>query len=260
MEDAPKQYQRRVERIKLSLPVRIEAKESKELSWDEISHFVTVSQCGAGFCLKRQVKIGQLLLLTAPIPQKLRCYDYSEQQYRVWAVVRHCGTGHNNPNSFHVGVAFVGKYPPRSFHQNPSKLYNLTTFTKDGFSQISEAPDEFFQSAPVAEEPSPIEEPPPMIERKYPRYSIPMEVILESFDQNKRETVSETTVSENVSLYGASVYTSLNSQIGDLVKVKFTSFNVSIVAKVRNRRIGSDGIPRLHLEFIDRPLPLDGIQ
>ena len=254
MEDYPRQPQRRVERIALSLPVRIEAKESKEVSWDEISHFSTVSQCGAGFNLKHQVKIGQLLLLTAPVPQKLRCYDHSEQQYRVWAIVRNCRQPENNQNTFNVGVAFVGKYAPLSFHQNPAKLYNLTAFTKEGFSQIREAQEEFFQPAFIPAEP------PPRIKPKYPRFSIPMEVLLELFDRGKGVTVCETTFSENVSLYGAAVFTTLDSQIGDLVKVKFTSFNVSIVAKVRNRRIGKDGIPRLHLEFIDRPLPLEGIE
>jgi hypothetical protein len=29
---------------------------------------------------------------------------------------------------------------------------------------------------------------------------------------------------------------------------------------VRARRLGADGIPRLHLEFIDRQWPLEGIE
>ena len=255
MEDDQRQFHRRVERIALSLPVRIEAKESKEVSWDEISHFLTLSHCGAGFEIKHQVKIGQLLLLTAPLPQKLRCYDYSEQQYRVWAIVRYCSRKENASITFHVGVAFVGKYAPLSFHQNPAKLYDLKNFTKGGFFQLSEAQEEFIQTEKFIRE-----EPLVRAEQKYPRYSIPTEIVLEAFDQIKGATICETTVSENISLYGAAIFTSLNSQIGDLVKVNFTSFNVSIRAKVRNRRIGSDGIPRLHLEFIDRPLPLEGIE
>lgn len=247
--------QRRVERIKLSLPVRIEAKETKEVSWDEISHFTTVSHCGAGFEIKHKVKIGQLLLLTSPLPQKLRCYDYCEQQYRVWAVVRCCQSTENNPNCFNVGVAFVGKYAPLSFHDNPTKLYGLTNFTKGGLFQLIEAQEESIRTEVFIQE-----EPTLRTEQKCPRYSIPTEIVLEAFDQGKGATICETTVSENISLCGAAIFTSLNSQIGDLVKVSFTSFNVSIRAKVRNRRIGSDGIPRLHLEFIDRQLPLEGIE
>jgi len=35
---------------------------------------------------------------------------------------------------------------------------------------------------------------------------------------------------------------------------------LALVAAVRAARTGADGIPRLHLEFIDRQWPLEGIE
>jgi hypothetical protein len=49
-------------------------------------------------------------------------------------------------------------------------------------------------------------------------------------------------------------------EIGEFVRVKSENYNVSIISIVRGRRIGQDGIPRLHVEFVDRLFPLEGIE
>jgi hypothetical protein len=249
MEYSNSQYRRRVERISLSMPVRIEAKESKDSEWNEITRFSDVSSCGAGFELKHPVKVGQLLLLTAPIPQKLRRYDFSEHQYKIWSLVRHCvRTQVGDEFIFQVGVAFIGKYPPLSYQENPGKLYSLAEYNSQGFFELKEFRGDFTPTE------IPLETP-----RQNERYPIPIEIFLEALDQNKNAFAYETTVSENISVGGASVFASLDVKVGDFMRVNFIGFNISIVAKVCNRRVGADQMPRLHLQFIDRQLPLEGI-
>ena len=66
------------------------------------------------------------------------------------------------------------------------------------------------------------------------------------------------TVTENISLSGASVFTTLKADVGAFIRVTSDQYNVSIVAIVRGKRAGNDGFPRLHLEFIDRYLDHEG--
>ncbi len=244
----PTQPRRRFERISLALPVRVEAKENKEDSWNEVTRFYNVSQCGAGFEVKRQIKVGQLVQLTSPIPQKLRCYDYSEDQYRVWGIVRYCTPSKKNADCFFTGVAFIGKNPPASYHEDPSRLYGLLFSNKLGFFELAEGN----RDVTTSQEPE-------LKERRHQRHPIPIEVFLEALDESEKPIAYETTVSENVSVSGAAVFTTLDVQVGQKVKVNCISYNISILARVCNRRIGPDGMPRLHLEFIDRELPLEGI-
>jgi hypothetical protein len=71
---------------------------------------------------------------------------------------------------------------------------------------------------------------------------------------------SESTVTENLSLGGASVFTTLNAEPGSFVRISSERTNVKIISVVRGKRTGPDGIPRLHLEFIDDFFPLEGIE
>ena len=84
-------------------------------------------------------------------------------------------------------------------------------------------------------------------------------VRIEQVDGDGNVIFSEATVSENLSLGGAAVFTTLNAPAGTFVRVTSDRFNVTILSIVRGRRTGPDGISRLHLEFIDRLFPLEGI-
>ena len=81
---------RRIQRISLGLPSRIEVKIDQTNTWNEITRLSDLSAFGAGFNLKRPVKRGRLLYMTVPMPRQLRCYDYMEPQYKVWGLVRRC--------------------------------------------------------------------------------------------------------------------------------------------------------------------------
>lgn len=235
------------ERIALSMPVRVYCRESLDYDWTEMSRLVDVTPFGARLRIKRPTEIGRLLLLTMAMPRQLRCFDHIEDQYRVWSLVRNVKL--LDPDAYkgallEIGVAFVGKRPPRSFEANPARRY-----------EIAQSPDEAGlwraqEEGPVLSEVSETDK------RKESRHTIPIEVLVEAYEDEKGSSPSEKTVTENISLKGAAVFTTLDVLPGRFVKLSSEQHGVSVLAVVRARRIGADGIPRLHLEFIGGEWPL----
>src|SRR3982751_4477964 len=114
---------RRLHRIGLSLPVRVEHKLNKETSFNEITRLIDVSAFGAGFNLQHPIKRGRLIFMTMPLSRQLRNYDYMEPQYKVWGIVRHCiMVRQKSGDSYAIGTAFIGKRPPASYTEDPAKL------------------------------------------------------------------------------------------------------------------------------------------
>lgn len=242
---------RKINRIGLSLPARVECKVNPSVSWNEITRLNDVSAFGAGFNLPRPIKRGRLILMTIPMPRQLRSYDHAEGQYRVWGLVRHCVPFRKksaDPESYAIGTAFIGKYPPIGYTENPSKLFDVYQRDGEGFWTVVDAPD------------NPDESNLPKEYRRHSRYAIPVTIMLESLDENGSVEQGEVTVTENISLSGASVFTTLKAEVGAFIRVTSDQYNVSIVAVVRGKRAGKDSFPRLHLEFIDRYFPLEGIE
>lgn len=242
---------RRIGRVTLTLPARIEAHVNKTVSWNEITRLTDVSAFGAGFNLNRPVKRGRLVQMTIPLPRKLRVYDFTEPQYKVWGLVRSCVARSSSTaaaESHAVGVAFIGRNPPKSFLEDPSKLYEIS-HRDDG--QLWHVVD-----APV----NPDEKHLPKHLRRHTRFPLPTNITIESLDEEGNTTASESTVTENISLSGAAVFSMLDVEKGAFVRVKSEQYNASIISVVRGKHHGSDHIPRLHLEFIDRFFPLHGIE
>ena len=92
------------------------------------------------------------------------------------------------------------------------------------------------------------------------RHNIPMDVTVEAFDEKGEVAASESTVTENISRRGAAVFTTLDVARGRFVRLTSKQYGISVVAAVRARRTGPDGITRLHLEFVDKQWPLEGIE
>lgn len=241
---------RRMQRYSLALPTRVEVRVDNKFSWNEVTRMEDVSTFGAGFILKRPVKRGRLLQVSAPMPRQLRCYDYLEPQYKVWGLVRRCVPISSNPGaeSYAVGVAFIGKNPPVAFNDNPSKLYDLTERDEGGLWKLIEA------------DPMPDETDLPTYLRRHTRFAIPETLVIELLDENGDVAASEISVTENVSLGGAAIFTSFNVDVGSFLRVKSERLDASIISVVRGKRVGADGIVRLHLEFIDHLFPLEGIE
>lgn len=247
--DVTEKEDRRINRYALALPTRVEVKIDSKFTWNEVTRLEDVSAFGAGFVLKKPVKRGRLIMISLPMPRQLRCYDYLEPQYRVWGLVRRCVPIGNDPatRTYAVGVAFIGKNPPASFMQNPAKLYDLSTRDDGGLWQLVEVNGAMDESDL------------PISLRRHSRFAIPESLLLEVLDENGDVAASEVTVTENLSLGGAAVFTSFNAETGSFLRVKSERHNVSIIAIVRGKRVGTDGIVRLHLEFIDHLFPLEGI-
>ncbi len=233
------------ERLKLSLPARVTVRDETGSEWTEMTRLADLTPFGAGFSLTRPVDAGRLVHLTLPMPRQLRCFDHVEDQYRVYALVRFTRaefpTGTSAP-SFKFGVAFAGKRPPESYQLDPTKRYEVFQPESEGglWKLLEQKP------LPAGQVP-----------KKETRLSVPVEVTVELYDERWNITAREETVTENISRRGAAVYTSLRAERGSYVRLTSTRYQTSAFAVVRAHRTGSDGIPRLHVEFMDQEWPLE---
>jgi hypothetical protein len=244
------------ERIKLALPVRVQGRESADYEWMEMSRLVDVTPFGASFALTHPTEPGRLLHLTMPLPRQLRCFDHIEDQYRVWALVRRVSAPPRplwqrggEPPRFEVGVAFVGKHPPASYLQDPSTRYLINDLSKES---------NLWSLRTLDEEPGGGAAPGGRSEET--RLQMAVNVTVEVFDEEGRVAAQEQTVTENISRRGAAVWTTLRVARGRFVRLTSVDHGLSVIAAVRAQRDGADGIPRLHLEFVDRQWPLEGIE
>lgn len=238
---------RRTKRVSIGLPIRITGKDISGSDWDEMSRTIDVSAYGLGFSLKRSVERGQILRFTLPMPQKFRSYDYIDTQYNVWGIVTGCDKKPDEPNTYMLGTAFIGKNPPVSYLKNPNQLYQIRFDGNDGSYQLRPV-DKIVENASR-----------PEVYRQQSRYDIPVSVVLEVLDSAGNVEKRESTVMENVSLGGAAIFSSLELEIGSELHVKSDQYNANMKAVLRGKRKGTDGIPRLHVEFIDGLFPLQGI-
>jgi hypothetical protein len=242
------------DRLKLSLPVRVRCQESAEQQWEEVTRLLDVTPFGARFTIGRLIERGRLLHLTLPMPRQLRCYDHVEDTYRVWALARHtkpvpAATEGDMPR-LEVGVAFIGKRLPPTAEKEPTKLYDVASQTDTGLWSLRELADRAAAASDARDH----------VPRPETRHNIPVEVTVEVFDETGKTSASETTVTENISHHGAAVYTTLDVERGRFVRLTSVQYQISVLAAVRGRSKTAGGIVRLHLEFVDKAWPLEGIE
>lgn len=226
-------------RFPLAFKIIVKAKEDKDSYWKETTEALTISRNGAGFYLQKKCQVGQLLSLLMPMPKHLRSYDKEKELYRVWGLVQHC-----NPNSgdetkgFHVGVAFIGKFAPASFHELPHQSYMICGMNEDGFWKIKETAT-------------------PFVTRKHTRYWTSLDFKIEVMDIGGNAVAEEDSKTENVSYSGAAVFSHLEANVGECCRVTNKKHEFSAIAVVRNRKVGKDNLSRLHLEFVDVSFPIE---
>jgi hypothetical protein len=210
-----------------------------------MSRLVDVTPYGARLRLKRPTETGRLLLLTMAMPRQLRSFDHIEDQYRVWSLVRNVrqlDPKTSNGAMIEIGVAFVGKRPPESFQKDPAIRYEIENL-QSGQWTVQEESSEVLSEVESTDK------------RDESRHTIPTEVTLEVFGDDEVSRQIESTVTENISRSGAAVFTALNLDRGRFLKLS-TRDGFSIMAAVRSRSVGADGIARLHLQFIGSEWPL----
>lgn len=234
------------ERIALSLPVRVHCRETLNYEWIEMSRMLDVTPFGARLRLKRPTEIGRLLHLTTMMPRQLRCFDHVEDQYRVWSLVRNVkmlDAKKDKGAVIEIGVAFVGKHPPQSFEKNPTRRYDIGKSDSGLWTLQEGSPNTLLEIEDTDK-------------RKATRHTIPVDVFIEVFSEQGGIEESEATVTENISASGAAVFTALKIEAGRFVRVTSSQHRSEVMAAVRSRHTGSDGITRLHLEFIGSEWPL----
>jgi hypothetical protein len=228
------------ERLALQLPVRVRVRETVDFEWTEMTRLLNVTPFGAGFTLKRPTERGRLVHMTIPMPRQLRVFDHVEDQYRIWAIVRHLKSKTTGKEPvFEVGVAFIGKRAPASYETEPWKRYDIAQTT--------------FQSLAAVEDLRPL---PSADQRVHTRHHIAVDMFVEVLDLNAEVSGSEHTVSEDISTLGATLFTTLEIPIGRFIRLTSEQYRVTVYAAVRSVSTGADGISRIHVEFIDRQWPL----
>jgi hypothetical protein len=236
------------ERLQLRLPVRVHCKETPDFEWTEVTRLIDVTPFGAGFTLRRPTERGRLLHMTIPMPRPLRVFDHVEDQYKVWGLVRYAKpiVADDQSQCFEVGVAFIGKRPPASYEENPAKRYEIAGSVSDeGTLPISEHADDLVRPVPANNE------------RAHTRHNIPVGMSLETFNEKGEVAQAESTVTENISRKGATVFTASDVPIGRFIRLTSVDYNLSVHAVVRGRSKGAGGMPRMHVEFIDREWPVE---
>ncbi|HSD46693.1 MAG TPA: PilZ domain-containing protein [Pyrinomonadaceae bacterium] len=229
------------ERLALQLPVRVYCRETPDFEWSEVTRLINVTPFGAGFTIKRPTERGRLLRMTIPMPRQLRVFDHVEDQYRIWAIVRYLlNKTTDKAPVFEIGVAFIGKRPPASYESQPWKRYEISTSASENLAVI----DETLEPAPRGDA------------RSHTRHNIAVDMQVELMDENGAVIASEQTVTENISLQGASLFTTLEIPVGRFIRITSAQYRVTVFAAIRSRSKGADGVPRIHVEFVDRQWPL----
>ena len=242
-----KKSRRLRERLRVALPARVYGRESGNREWTEMTRLVDVTPFGARFTLMRPFDIGRLLKLTLVMPRSLRVFDHVEDQYRVWSIVRNARLlEQKGPKDslLEIGVAFIGKRPPKSYEENPALRYDIAQ-TKLESQLWAAQEDSVEQLAELIVDDN----------RKDSRQLIPVDVLIEVYDADKI-VKTEQSVTENISPRGATVFTELDLPPGTFVKMSNERYNALVLGVVRAQRLGADGITRLHLEFIGSEWPL----
>ena len=233
------------ERLGLKLPVRVHCRETADFEWVEMTRLIDITPFGAGFTLKHPCEKGRLLHMTIPMPRQLRVFDHVEDQYRVWALVRYVlprPVEGEKALVFNIGVAFIGKRPPKSYQEDPARRYDTADSSTE--TALAADPDQMLRAFPSPDY------------RQYTRHNMAVDILLETLDENNVVAQSENTVTENISVRGAMLFTSLNISKGRFVRLTSQQYNLTLFAAVRECVKGADGVGRIHLEFIDREWPL----
>ena len=227
------------ERLALHLPVRVQGRDTPAFEWTEMTRLFNVTPFGAGFPLKHPTEKGRLLFMTIPMPRQLRVFDHVEEQYRIWAIVRYMRPSVSSDRTlFDVGVAFIGKRPPASYEKEPWKRYDIATNTFQGETNPEDLLTPFTD------------------QRAYTRHNIAVDMRVEVINTNGEVVESEQTVTEEISTKGGTLFTTLQIPEGRFIRVISEQYGITAHAAIRSRSTGADGIPRIHVEFIDTEWPL----
>jgi hypothetical protein len=214
---------------------------------EEATRLFNITARGATLLLARAPELGQLLQLRLPdAAGRPQAKGRGILRALVWATTPadsrlSAGAG----GGLHrVSVIFVGEEIPEGEGDAPRYAY------------LAEEDGRFRLQRPQSETPKATGR----RSRRHSHIRIPVEVTIELLGADGAAVEREQTVTENISRGGAAVLTSLAAAPRQLVRLSSERLGVALTAVVRTRRKGPDGIPRLHLEFIDGQWPMERLQ
>jgi hypothetical protein len=237
-----------------SLPIRVEWVINAGESYHELTRLLEISPLGATFTLARRPQIGQLVQLSLASSRERppRKDDQAPREIKalVWALAEKPATSKRpEPEreiSHVLSVIFVDEAPsaaadPDQAEQNvyvPDTVGRFRLYARD------EAPGPSVQ-----------------VNRRHQgsRINLPIDVLVEALDKEDNVIAEERTVTENISLKGAAVLTTLEVPAASVVRVTSEIYGISLKAIVCARRVDASGIARLHLAFVDGEWPLEGL-
>jgi hypothetical protein len=209
-------------------------------SREEISGLLDVTPHGATLLLTDPPELGQLLCLQLP---GSRTHAQGMQMWAlVWAVAQTGESSEAMPPRSCVSVIFVNDDVPSAGREGEASLYAYL-IEENGRLRLQRQ-----QGVDSRDR-----------QRRESRLSVPLEVTLEALRPDGTVLMREQTVTENISRSGAAVWTSLLIGARQAVRLTSERHGISILGVVRARRIGPDGIARLHLEFTGGQWPIEKI-
>ena len=206
----------------LSVPLRVLGHDPDGAAWEEMTSTDDASYGGASFSLRHPHGVGQVLLLSSPIPRNFRRYDLAETSYRTYALVRNTRTGSSGERV--VGVLFLGRVPPKGFDARPGGRFRLPDDPRTGASPRGER-------------------------RRHERLQLFVNLRLRRLAAPG--ALEEQTGTENLSPGGARVFTTLPVAAGETLTVSDIEDKVAAEAQVRHVFAGPDRVTRLNLCFPD---------
>jgi hypothetical protein len=210
---------RRQRRVSLKLPVRVLGRDPNGAGWEEMSTCEDASIGGVAMLVAHPVRPGQVLQLSVPLPRRFRQYDVNDSSYRTYALVRHTRRAAGPQR---VGVVFLGRHPPRGAQLLPSELFLM--------------PGERAGRSPC---------PGPTFRLRLQAENAPGGIAQE-----------EDVRVEHLGPRVATVRTArLPVGRGTLLLAEERDGEFRSRAEVTSIAIGTDGVPRVSLRFLDEPVP-----
>lgn len=223
----PPSERRRDPRMGMNVTVQVRGHDQDGTAWEEMTASDDISYGGASFPLRHGHGVGQVLLLSAPLPRNFRRYDLAETSYKSYALIRNSRATDSGTRV--VGVMFLGRVPPKGFEAKPGGRYRLPTDPRGAVTPSS--------NISAADR------------RRNERLQLFVHLKLKR--AGMVGVMEEQTVTENLSRGGARVFTTLPVSKGETLTVSDFEATVSCEAVVRNVYVGPDRVTRLNLQFPD---------
>jgi PilZ domain len=265
-------------RLKLSMPVQIVGNSVDGEKFREIGQSQDASAFGLRILTQTFVAQGNILLLSMPMPRRLRLFDLTHDVYNVYGQVQRVQV--LAQGDFELGISFIGRTPPDG-HQGfnswqyaglpikPLRLGQLTPLKNDSFLTFSSTVSKNKANLPTLSDVTPLT--PAMVAaaaeklpagtghattRREERHTIPYDAKIEFFDTFGAIVHQEPGLVTNISANGACITTSYPSQVGNRLRLTLLQDNFVVHASVKGISGEKEGVWNLHLQFLDKIWPV----